>query len=472
MPPNLFFGTGIAACLVVLDKQGTFKNAQNKDSIFIIDASKHFIKDGNKNRLREQDIHKIVDTYRNRSEIYGYSRLVPIEEIADEKNDYNLNIPRYIDNTEQDDIQDIEAHLLGGIPKRDIEALQKYWDVYPSIKTLLLSPIDLRPNYYQLNVPKSEIKGIITNHAEFISYNKKLKKIFTEWRNETILYAKTFDKGIKPKEIIHTISESLLRKYDNKRLTDKYAVYQLLMDYWLETMQDDCYELTKEGWEAGHTVTRKMRRVKKGKEETFRIISGLEGLEGSLIPPSLIISTFFAKEYATIEDNRTKADDVRTEMDTLIEEHGGEDGYLFTALDDKGKISKKNISDALKACGKRTKENADEYDVIKKYKDCMEELEKVQHLLKSLELLLEQNVEKKYKELTKVQIQEIVIEKKWMAEMDKRITTQMEAISNTLFLRLKDLTERYETTLQQWNEEVHHYEEKVKKHLQKMGFNL
>ena len=121
LPPNLFYGTSIAACLIVIDKE----NAENRKDIFMIDAGKGFIKDGNKNRLREQNIHKIVDTFNNRIEIPKYSRIIPVSEIADSKNDYNLNIPRYIDSQEAEDLQDIEAHLLGDIPNRDIDDLGK-----------------------------------------------------------------------------------------------------------------------------------------------------------------------------------------------------------------------------------------------------------------------------------------------------------------------------------------------------------
>jgi len=115
---RLRYGTGIPACIVVLDKE----EAQARKGIFMIDASKGFRKDGNKNRLREQDVHRIVDTFTRQLEIPGYSRLVPVAEISDARNDYNLNLPRYIDSTEPEDIQDIEAHLRGGIPNPDISS--------------------------------------------------------------------------------------------------------------------------------------------------------------------------------------------------------------------------------------------------------------------------------------------------------------------------------------------------------------
>jgi len=159
----------------VIDKE----NAAKRKDIFMIDAGKGFIKDGNKNRLRERDIHKIVDTFNNCIETPKYSRIIPLAEIADPKNDYNLNIPRYIDSQEAEDIQDIEAHLLGGIHKRDIEAMEKYWTVYPSLKSELFKAVDKRPEYYQLNIENEEIKNTIFQHPEFTSFGKKMNACLT-----------------------------------------------------------------------------------------------------------------------------------------------------------------------------------------------------------------------------------------------------------------------------------------------------
>jgi type I restriction enzyme M protein len=136
LPANLFYGTGIPACIVVLDKE----NAAGRTGIFMIDASKGFMKDGNKNRLRSQDIHKIVDVFTKQTEIERYSRMVLLSEIADPKNDYNLNIPRYIDSSEPEDVQDLHAHVHGGIPNRDLDALSSYWDAFPQLRGQLFEP--------------------------------------------------------------------------------------------------------------------------------------------------------------------------------------------------------------------------------------------------------------------------------------------------------------------------------------------
>jgi len=297
LPPNLFYGTSIAACLIVIDKE----NAENRKDIFMIDAGKGFIKDGNKNRLREQDIHKIVDTFNNQIEIPKYSRIIPISEIADPKNDYNLNIPRYIDSQEAEDLQDIEAHLLGDIPNRDIDDLGKYWEVYPTLKNTLFKP-SKRANYSALNIAKEEIKNTIFHHPEFTAFSKQMDAVFNKWKSETTAYSKTLDKGLKPKQEIHHISESLLKVYDNKALTDKYTMYQHLMDYWAETMQDDFYELAADSWIAGNDVKRIEKKTKKGDKEVMKQVAGIEGLEGRLIPPALIIQEYFATEQKPIDE--------------------------------------------------------------------------------------------------------------------------------------------------------------------------
>src|SRR5438876_1408642 len=161
LPANLFYGTGIPACIVVLDKE----NAAARKGVFMIDASKGFIKDGNKNRLREQDIHRIVDIFTKQVDVPRYARKVPLAGIADPKNDFNLNLPRYIDSSEPEDIQDIDAHLRGGIPDRDIDAFESYWKVLPTVRSILFESAG-RQGYSRLKLPVAEIKNAIFGHKE------------------------------------------------------------------------------------------------------------------------------------------------------------------------------------------------------------------------------------------------------------------------------------------------------------------
>jgi type I restriction enzyme M protein len=246
LPPNLFYGTGIPACIVVVDKEG----AAARKGIFMIDASKGFRKDGPKNRLREQDVHKIVDTFAKQAEIPRYSRLVPVAEIADAKNDYNLNLPRYIDSSEPEDLQDIDGHLRGGIPDRDLEALDRYWQVLPNVRAALFASAG-RPGYSRLELEVSEVKPAILGHAEFAAFNRSATDIFDDWKRTTRPRLEGLEKGAHPKALIETIAEDLLAAFRNAPLLGAYDVYQHLMDYWAETMQDDSYLIAGDGWKAG-----------------------------------------------------------------------------------------------------------------------------------------------------------------------------------------------------------------------------
>lgn len=472
LPPNLFYGTGIAASLIVIDKE----NAEKRNSIFMIDASKGFIKDGNKNRLREQDIHKIVDTFHNLLETTKYSRNIPVSEIADPKNDYNLNIPRYIDSQETEDIQDIEAHLLGGIPKLDIEALEHYWKVYPSLKSHLYKPIKDRPNYYQLNIANTEIKDTIYQHPEFTVYGKQMDSVFAAWENETIAYAKELDKGLHPKQEIRYFAENLLRHYENRQLTDKYAMYQHLMDYWAETMQDDFYELAADGWVAGNGVKRIEKKTKKGDNEIVKQLAGIEGLEGRLIPPSLMIQEYFIKEQQAIDELEVQVEAIKTKQEELAEENSGEDGLLTEFMDEKGKIVKavllKRLKEIAPKKGKKIPNVADkeEYDLLETYSWLLEEEGEINVKIKTAKTELEEKVIIQYPKLSIGEIKTVVIEKKWIAAIEQRIGTEMDNISHRLTHRLKELGERYETPLPALDIEVCKLTVKVENHLRQMNF--
>lgn len=476
LPPNLFYGTGIAASLIVLDKE----NADKRTHIYMMDASKGFKKDGNKNRLREQDIHKIVDTFNSQNESdKKYARLVPITEIADPKNDYNLNIPRYIDSQEAEDIQDIEAHLLGGIPKRDIVALGNYWKVYPTLKAGLFKAIDQRPDFYELIIASDEIKNTIFNHPEFTAFGKQMEQVFEQWKTETIAYTKALDKGLRPKHEIHIISENLLKHYDNKQLTDKYAMYQHLMDYWSpdgndEAMQDDFYEIAADGWAAGNEVKRKEKKTKKGDKEIVKQIAGIEGLEGRLIPPALMIQEYFAKEQKAIEELEAKAETLNAIMEEMRDEQGSEDGLLANAIDDKGKISKANLAKTIKEVktlhATSPQEYQEELDALTTYKKLMDEEADTQSKIKAASAELEKKVIAQYPKLSMDDIKTIVVEKKWMANMEQRIRTEMDNISHRLTQRIKELADRYETPMPKLTKDVALLTSKVEDHLKKMNY--
>ena len=243
LPPNLFYGTGIPACIIVIDKE----NSHARTGIFMIVASKGFLKDGNKNRLRAQDIHQIVDVFNRQRELPGYARMVPLAEIADPANDYNLNIPRYIDSSEPEDLHDLDAHLNGGIPDRDTDALGAYWTVFPSLRNALFEG-NGRVGYSETRVETQQLKATVLGHEEFESYADHVSAIFNAWRetHKGLLWGLEVD--ARPRSVIDTLSEDLLSRFVDLPLVSAYDVYQRLMDYWDDVMQDDVYLIAAEGW--------------------------------------------------------------------------------------------------------------------------------------------------------------------------------------------------------------------------------
>ena len=241
LPPNLFYGTGIAACIVVLDKE----NAQARTGVFMINASKGFMKDGPKNRLRSQDIHKIVDVFNTQTEVERYSRMVPLAEIGDPKNEFNLNIPRYIDSSGPEDIQDLHAHLHGGIPERDIDALSRYWDAFPSLRSQLFKAN--RPGYVDLAVEVADIQYAVLDSPEFQKFAAEVRGLTDDWYATHRSSLQEITEDTRPNDLIATISEDLLDRFEDRRLIDAYDVYEQLMTYWHGTMHDDVFLIMKDG---------------------------------------------------------------------------------------------------------------------------------------------------------------------------------------------------------------------------------
>jgi type I restriction enzyme M protein len=443
LPANLFYGTGIPACIIVLDKE----HAAARKGIFMIDASKGFIKDGNKNRLRAQDIHKIVDTFTRQVETARYSRMVPLAEISDPKNDFNLNLPRYIDSTEPEDIQDIDGHLRGGIPNRDIDDLDRYWQVFPGVRSTLFKRGD-RPGYSQIKVAIGDIKSTISGHSEFTAFNQTVTGLFGKWKKANTARLKGIAPGWKPKALIETLSEDLLETFRKARLLDPYDVYQHLMDYWAETMQDDVYMLVSDGWKAHAN----------GKPNN------------DLIPQSLIVNGYFAAERDAIERLEAEREAISRQMEEMDEEHGSEEGLLFEAKADKGKLTKVSVNSRLKEI-KDDREAADEIKMLEAYLGLIEKEAAANKQVKEAQKALEAKEAAKYTELTEDEIKTLVVDDKWLATLSAAVQSELDHISQALTQRLKELVERYETPMPHQVSRVAELEQKVNRHLERMGFS-
>ncbi|WP_017232916.1 type I restriction-modification system subunit M [Pandoraea sp. B-6] len=440
LPANLFYGTGIPACIIVLDKE----HAAARKGIFMIDASKGFIKDGNKNRLRSQDIHKIVDAFNRQAEIPKFARLVPVSEICE--NDFNLNIPRYIDSTEPEDLQDIAAHLLGGIPDHDIEDLGEYWRVLPNVRSSLFSPAG-RAGYSQLKVASSEIKSTIFGHAEFATFTETVHSDFAKWKAGNVPLLAGIQIGDHPKALIEAISESLLDTFKATPLLDAYDVYQHLMSYWADTMQDDVYMLVHDGWNA----------LTDGKSNT------------DLIPAPLVVARYFADDATAIEQLEGERDSISRQMEELNEEHGSEDGLLAEAKTDKGKLTKVSVKARLSEI-KKDADAAEERKVLNEYLELIDKEAAASKKLKDAQKALEAKVIAHYGKLTEAEIRTLVVADKWIATLAADVQTELDRVSQALTGRIKELAERYSTPLPKLTAEVEMLSARVDEHLKKMGF--
>jgi len=458
LPANLFYGTGIPACIVVIDKEG----AQARKGIFMVDASGGFMKDGPKNRLREQDIHKIVDVFtRQDGADPKYARMVGFDEI--EKNDYNLNLPRYIDSSQAEDRQDIEGHLKGGIPAADVDALSRYWAVCPQLKAALFSPRPRagegpgeRADYLDLAVEKSAIKAAIFDHPEFKAFTAGINAHFAAWRSQSAAVLKTLEPGFHPKDLIGIMSESLLYSFTDQPLLDPYSIYQHLMDYWAETMQDDCYLIAADGWKA--ETYRVIETDKKGREKD-------KGWACDLVPKLYLVARYFAKEQAAIEKLSADLETASARLAELEEEHGGEEG-VFSGFD---KINAASVKERIKEIGK-DKTAADELAVLKQWQELAAAEGALKKSLKDAEAELDAAAYARYPKLTVAEIKALVVDDKWLDALDAAIHGEMDRVSQALTRRVKELAERYETPLPRLTDRVAELETRVNRHLEKMGF--
>jgi type I restriction enzyme M protein len=475
LPANLFYGTGIPACILVLDKE----NAAARKGIFMIDASKGFKKDGPKNRLREQDIHKIVDTFTRQDESEPrYARMVPLAEISDPKNDYNLNLPRYIDSTEPEDLQDIDGHLRGGIPERDLDALAHYWKIMPGVRAALFEP--LRPGFSALRIPQSEIKTVIFAHPEFTAFTTQAKTLFTKWQTTAVPQLKGLAKDGHPKPLIEAIAEDLLASFKTAPLLDAYDVYQHLMDYWAETMQDDCYLIADAGWIAGA----KPREIVQVKDKNNKLVwpekedfkKGKRRFKSDLVPAALLIARTFAAESEAIAALEAELASIEQQLDESLEEQSGEEGLLTEVIEGEGE-KQKITAKAVKARLKEIQRNPDiaeegEKEALEAYAALLDQQSDTKNRLKAAQDDLEAKLDAKYPKLTEDEIKTLVVDDKWLATLSTAIQSELDRVSQTLTGRIRQLAERYATPLPQLTDEVAALAAKVDGHLKKMGAAL
>ena len=449
LPPNLFYGTGIPACIVVVDKA----EAQARKGIFMIDASRGFLKDGPKNRLRAQDVHKIVDIFCRQAEVPRYARMVSFEEI--EKNDFNLNLPRYIDSQPPEDIEDIEGHLRGGIPSADVDALAGYWAAFPALREVLFTPN--RPGYMDLAIENPAIKNTIYEHLEFETFVSAMNAHFIHWRDLTSAALKALGADCHPKDVVAELGEGLLVHYLGKPLIDPYDIYQHLMDYWADTMQDDLYIIAANGWRA--EPSRIVETDKKGKDRE-------KGWSCDLLPKSLVVDRYFAKDQAAIDQLALELDRATTTLTEFEEENSAEDG-VFADFDH---VNRATVNARLQEAHD-DEATEDEIAVLTEWLALNRKATGHKQGLKDAALVLDAQAYAHYPTLTEAEIQNLVVDNKWLAALGALIHGEVDRVRHHLAQRVMELADRYEAPLPQLGCRVAKLEAKVVNHLQRMGFS-
>jgi type I restriction enzyme M protein len=465
LPANLFYGTGIPACILVLDKE----NAQARTGVFMIDASKGFIKDGPKNRLRSQDIHKIVDVFTKQTEIERYSRMVPLAEIADPKNDYNLNIPRYIDSSVPEDIQDLHAHLHGGIPERDLDALGGYWDAFPSLRNTLFG--SNRPGYSDLAIEVSDVGQAVLDSDEFKKFATDVRGKVDDWFAAHRPILQGISEQTIPNELIAHVADDLLARFRSTPLLDEYDVYEQLMTYWHAVIHDDVSLVMSEGWldvaKPRKTIEDKERNLSETPDLVIGSGRGASKYKMDLIPPALIMARFLAEEQAKVDELNLVAEEASRAIEEYVEEHAVEDGLLADAMDD-DKITKGLVSARLKVAKGEGAEP--------------EEIKALQHLLglyndetaakkaaKDAQAALDLATLKKCGELTLPEIKQLVLDDKWHTTVAERVDGEVNALTLELVARIQELGERYQETIGVLDASLKQLESRVAGHLADIG---
>jgi type I restriction enzyme M protein len=439
------------------------------------------MKDGPKNRLRERDIHRIVDVFQRREPVPSYARQVSLQEI--EKNEHNLNLPRYIDSQQPEDRQDIGGHLRGGIPEADVTApdslVSRYWAVCPQLERTLFKPA--RPGYLELAVDMAAIKPTIHGHAEFAGFIGRMNAHFAAWRDvhaKTLKTLRPHTPEAHPKRVIADLSERLLTHYLGQPLIDAYAVYQHLMDYWAQTMQDDIHLIAAEGWRA--QTYRIIETDKKGKQKD-------KGWACDLVPKALIVARYFTKEQAALDAMKAQLDGMNAKLAELEEEHGGEDA-AFAGFDKinvaavkerlreieievKAEIKAAKTGKGLTTIADQPQEPiADELRVLLEWLQLAAEESALKKRVKEADVALDAAAHAQYPKLNEAEVQALVVDDKWLATLDAAVHSEMDWLSQQLTARVKELAERYKAPLPLLNERVVELEARVNRHLERMGF--
>ena len=422
LPANIFFGTGIPTIIMVL------KQKRSNTDVLIVDASKGFIKVGKNNKLRASDIKRIVDVVTKRESVQKFSKVVSRDEIR--KNEYNLNIPRYVDSSEAAESWDIYASMFGGLPLSEIDELKEYWIAFPELRNALFE--NTSSAYCNLRV--ESIKKAIKEHSDVCSFENKYRDVFSGF--DEYLYDELIEKmtALNISKAEATLSANIFERLKDIPLVDKYEAYQLLDDDWTK-IAVDLEIIQTEGFEATKRVDPNMVIKKKdGKEQEVQ-----EGWVGRIIPFDLIQDTLLSDDKAALKAKENRLSEIASEyeelFDSLTEEekegdYAGEDGFV------NAEIKKALKSDSVEP---ETKEKLRKVDALAK------EEKELKAAIKKDAGLLEGKTKETIESLSDEQVIDL-LKDKWITPLIQSLMKLPDSIVNELVSKLEALTKKYETT--------------------------
>ncbi|WP_231204873.1 type I restriction-modification system subunit M [Helicobacter pylori] len=458
LAPNLFYGTSIPACVIVLDKE----NAHARKGVFMIDASKDFKKDGNKNRLREQDVQKMIDTFNALKEIPYYSKMVSLEEIS--ANDYNLNIARYIatkQESEKDLFALINSHKASYLPKNEIKAYAPYFKVFKELKNTLFKKSD-KEGYYALKTECENIKDLITQSSEFQAFHASVLNAF-----DRLNLFETFDHlepGFNPKTLIESVCSKVLKEFEKVEILDKYGVYQLFKDYYNEVLQDDWFLLSFNDFLSAKEL-RELNPLKdKNKKANYLeepdFVIQKTYYKSDLIPKNLIKQRFFEKEAKELEKLENALNEKEADFEEFIEEHSNNEEGLFYELKINESVLKKELKNAT---------DLEDKKILKTALELLEAKNKALKMKNKAYEELELKAFHQYKNLKLDEIKDLIIQDKWLKSLKNALENKILKHINAFTGALNGIISNYSNSLLELDKEVKESESKVLEHLKDLG---
>lgn len=472
-PANAFFGTSIAGNVIVLD------NRRKSDGIFFIDASNLGYKDeDSKIRLREQDIKRVIDVWRERKDVPHFAYLATYKTTQQEGEDhpmyqveregFALNLSLYVTPEDDEVHQDIDAHLHGGIPENDVERLSKFWSVCSTLRAALFK--SFRPGFVKLAVEQNIIPEIIEQNESFRAQTAVYRQSIEQWTEKTEPLMLAVGKDNDPKKHIAAWGQSILDMFTEcQSLVDAYDVYDELLDYYNSTMQDDLYMISKDGWS-----TPLKEPTKKSPKYT--------DLQCDLLPVSLAVQHFHPDMKLQLDAKISELATIQEQMQNHLEEYEEDfqDNLFY------GKFNAANLKKKIQRCmpmkstkGKKNGKNkiveystGEQRKHWQRYAELLAKEKEYKTEISKLDKQLYAALLKTYSELKPEVAKQIIVKEKWLAEIEKKVNRLMDVITHNITTEVKILAKRYERTLSQLQGDYQTKEKAVLNHLKAMGFEL